>query len=289
LELRGTELPAGDFRIDILAEDAAGDPFIIENQFGATDHKHLGQLPSYLASQGTKATVVWIAERIRDEHRAAIDWLNANTGEGFNFFAVEIEALRIGASDPAPFFNVVSKPNDWARSVGAVARQSSSGELAERHRVRIAYWAALGEYLRSRKSVFRIRRDVKDTWCEFPIGRSGVVISATMSPTKRRIGVELYNYRDPLKACIRQLEAEKPQIEAEFGEPLEWLEMPGKKGSRIAVYRHNVDPADAATLGDLHAWTLDRMERFRRVFAERVKRLPLDAGEPAEDDVRDNV
>ena len=88
LELKGTEVPAGDFRLDVLAEDAEGNPVIIENQFGATDHRHLGQLISYAASQAGMSTVVWVAERFKDDHRAAIDWLNANTLEGVDFFAV---------------------------------------------------------------------------------------------------------------------------------------------------------------------------------------------------------
>src|SRR5262245_25285232 len=71
---------------------------VIENQFGPTDHTHLGQIMTYLAGQDGRTTVIWIAETIREEHRAAIDWLNASTIEGFNFFAVEVEALRIGNS-----------------------------------------------------------------------------------------------------------------------------------------------------------------------------------------------
>ena len=41
---------------------------------------HLGQLLTYAA--GLEAvTVVWIAERFTDEHRAALDWLNEITAE----------------------------------------------------------------------------------------------------------------------------------------------------------------------------------------------------------------
>jgi hypothetical protein len=277
LELKGIEVPAGDFRLDILAEDAEGNPVIIENQFGATDHRHLGQLISYAASQNRKLTVVWVAERFKDDHRAAIDWLNANTLEGFDFFAVEIEALKIGDSDPAPFFNVVAKPNNWAKSVGAVSRQSTTGELASRHRTRLAYWASFGEYLRKHDTTFVIRRPNKDHWFEFPIGRSGVVISATISATRfRRIGVELYLHRDAMKTGFRQLAADKAAIESEFGEALDWQELPTKKASRIAVFRQGVDPSDAASYEDLHAWMLDRMKRFQKVFAMRVKALTLD-------------
>ena len=277
LELKGIEVAAGDFRLDILAEDAEGHPVLIENQFGATDHRHLGQLISYVASQSGQATVVWVAERFKDDHRAAIDWLNASTIEDFGFFAVEIEALQIGDSDPAPFFNVVAKPNAWARSVGAVTRQSTSGEEPERHRIRQTYWTAFSEYLRANRSTFTIRRPGKDHWHSFSAGRSGIVISDTIYTKKKRLGVELYFHNDPMKVGIRQLAADKAAIEAEFGEPLEWQELPTKKASRIAIFRDGFDPADVATFPAQHAWMLSRMEAFRRVFAPRVKALDLSA------------
>lgn len=277
LELKGTEVAAGDFRLDILAEDTEGHPVLIENQFGPTDHRHLGQLISYVASQVGRATVVWVAERFKEDHRAAIDWLNASTIDDFDFFAVEIEALQIGDSDPAPFFNVVAKPNAWARSVGAVTRQSTTGELAARHHIRLSYWASFADYLKSKTSQFSIRRPNKDHWFEFRIGRSGIVISATINTQKKRAGVELYLRQDPSKAGIRQLAADRVAIEEEFGEPLEWQELPGKKASRIALYRQNVDPADTASYPELHAWMLSKMETFHRVFANRVRALNLDA------------
>jgi hypothetical protein len=87
---------------------------LIENQLGRTDHTHLGQLLTYAA--GLEAvTIVWIAQPITDEHRAALTWLNEITDERFRFFGLEIEAWRIGDSPPAPKFNVVVKPNDWTR------------------------------------------------------------------------------------------------------------------------------------------------------------------------------
>jgi hypothetical protein len=282
LELKGTEVAAGDFRLDILAEDVEGHPVLIENQFGPTDHRHLGQLISYVASQVGRATVVWVAERFKEDHRAAIDWLNSSTIDDFDFFAVEIEALKIGDSDPAPFFNVVAKPNAWARSVGAVTRQSIAGDLAAGDHTRLNYWRSFADYLKAEASHFSIRRPNKDHWFEFPIGRSGIVISATINTKKKRTGVELYLYRDPTKAGIRQLAAAREAIEKEFGEPLDWQELPGKKASRIAVYRQNVDPADAASYPDLHAWMLSKMDAFREVFANRVRGLTLDAAPEAD-------
>jgi hypothetical protein len=117
-----------------LARDIEGRIVVIENQFGSTDHTHLGQIMTYVAGQEGQATVVWIAETIREEHRAAIDWLNASTLEGFDFFAIEVEALRIGTSLPAPWFNVVAKPNNWTRGVGRVTRTATAGPPDERQK-----------------------------------------------------------------------------------------------------------------------------------------------------------
>jgi hypothetical protein len=287
LNLKGTEVAAGDFRLDVLAEDQGGNPVIIENQFGSTDHKHLGQLLSYLASLGDHATVVWIAEKVREEHRAAVDWLNAHTTDGFDFFALEIEALQIGDSLPAPFFNVVAKPNNWARSVSAISRQSATGELAERHKIRLAYWASFAEFLRVQAAPFSIRRPIKMSYCDFRIRKRGVVISTSISTEKRRAGVSLYFQSDPMKLAINRLRAELKAIEREFGEKLEWRDMAGKKASAIATYQFDVDPRDPAAYLEIHRWMLDRMQRFERVFVPRLKNSEFDAEQLVDEEADD--
>jgi hypothetical protein len=38
------------------------------------------------------AAVVWVARGLRDEHRAALEWLDEVTGEAVDIFGVEVEA-----------------------------------------------------------------------------------------------------------------------------------------------------------------------------------------------------
>ncbi|MBG0810807.1 DUF4268 domain-containing protein [Methylosinus sp. H3A] len=287
LEVEAVEHWVGSFRADILARstEEADHRVVIENQFGRTDHKHLGQILTYLAGIEGAKTIVWIAETIQPDHRAAIDWLNTNTADDFSFFAIEIELWRIDNSAPAPRFNVIASPNDWTRSARSAARHLGEGELAARHHVRLSYWASFSEFLKARGSHFKIRRPNKDHWFNFPIGRSDFVISATISTDKRRIGVELYARRDVDKSAFRALFADKLAIEREFGEALDWQELPTKKASRIALFRHSVDPSDESQREDLHDWMLAKMDRFKLVFGNRVKALSRPAdGEPLEED-----
>jgi hypothetical protein len=144
-----------------------------------------------------------------------------------------------------------------------------------RHHIRIAYWASFAEFLKAKGSNFRIRRSNKDHWFEFPIGRAGFTISATISIDKKRIGVELYNHNDANKTAFRALSKDKEQIEKDFGEALEWQELPGKKATRIAIFKYDTDPADETQRDAQHNWMLAKMDRFRAVFASRVKALTL--------------
>lgn len=116
LEIMAAEHPVGGFALDLIATDLrSNERVIIENQIETTDHLHLGQLLTY-AGGTDPANIVWIAAAFRDEHRAALDWLNLRTDPDTRFFGVEISAVRIGDSPPAPLFQVVAKPNDWARA-----------------------------------------------------------------------------------------------------------------------------------------------------------------------------
>ena len=121
LELESQEKNVGPFRADILCKDTATDNWVlIENQLEKTDHSHLGQLLTYAAGLNA-VTIVWIAERFTEEHRAALDWLNEHTDETINCFGLEIELWRIGDSTIAPKFNIISQPNDWSRTVKTAA------------------------------------------------------------------------------------------------------------------------------------------------------------------------
>ena len=109
LGFEGREVNIGSFRADILCKNEDDSWVLIENQLEKTNHDHLGKILTYSAGLNAQ-TIIWIAEKFEEEHRAALDRQNEITDERFRYFGIEMKVWKIGNSVLAPEFNIVSKP-----------------------------------------------------------------------------------------------------------------------------------------------------------------------------------
>lgn len=274
LELEAREKYVGPFRADILCKDTgSGSWVLVENQLGQTDHSHLGQLLTYAAGLQAE-TIVWITASFTDEHRAALDWLNAVTGETIHFFGLEIELWHIGNSPMAPKFNVVSKPNDWSRTVSEGARRLETTSYSEAQQLQLEFWTELKNFLQQHHGSIPIGTPKPQNWMDFPIGRSQFGLSAIIHTRDKRIGVALTLSGPNAKPHYYLLEREKTIIESELGTTLDWAENPGKiVRSSIYLHERNMNPLVKEQWPEQHAWLCEKLEAFKKVFAPRVKKL----------------
>ena len=112
LELEATEKRVGDFRADIVCHNRVDNSrVVIENQFEKSNHPHLGKVLTYAAGLDA-ATIIWIAEEFRKEHRDVLNWLNRSTHAALKFFGVELRVSQIADSPYAPEFTVVTDMNN---------------------------------------------------------------------------------------------------------------------------------------------------------------------------------
>ena len=282
LEVEAQEKEVGPFRADILCRNTADDSWVlIENQIEKTDHRHLGQLMTYAA--GLQAvTIVWVAAKFTEEHRASLDWLNKITGDGFHFFGLEVELWRIDDSIPAPKFNIVSKPNNWSKSISSAAQRLSEQPMTDTKIMQLQYWRDLSAYLGETSSNLRPQEPRAQHWYNFSIGRSGVKMTALLNTKENRIGAEICMFaEDSSKAFFHLLQNDKDQIEAEVGEPMIWKELPDKIASRIVLYRQ-CDPSNEADRSSQHEWLKNKLELLDKTFRARIKEINLDEWSPDE-------
>lgn len=228
------EQAAGDFSIDLVAEDENGGTVIIENQLEKSNHDHLGKIITYLTAMSAR-TAIWIVSDPRPEHVAAIAWLNESSSA--IFYMVKVEAVRIGDSPAAPLFTVIVGPSEAAQDAGQTKRQ-----IAERYTLRKRWWTTLLERAARVSKLHAHISPGEYSWVGASAGIRG--LNFNYSVTQEECSVELYIDRG--KESEKEntlifdiLYGDRETIEQAFGVPLNWQRLEGKRASRIKYTRKN--------------------------------------------------
>jgi len=271
LELVETEASVGDFAVDILARDlGTGQDVIIENQFGQTDHDHLGKLMTYAAGFDV-STVVWISETMREEHRQALDWLNRVTDTETQFFGILIELLQVDDSKPAFNFRPVVFPNEWSKSRKPTIDKKPSVKMQAYQE----YFQKMIDELREKHNFTGARVGRPQSNYGFASGFSGVIYGASYA-IGDRLRVDLYIYQGDLeenKRLFDLLHEDKVKIESEIGTSLEWERLDDKKASRIAIYRPGTIEDSPEELEEYRKWSISYLLKFTEVFGPRLEEI----------------
>ena len=254
--LEELESPVGGFSVDL--EEGTGGKIIIENQLEDTNHDHLGKIITYASGKGAEV-VVWVVRRARDEHKQAVEWLNQHTDENIGFFLLEIELWKINDSLPAPKFNVVERPNDWAKTMKAVEGLSDTKKL------QLEFWQAFNDYAFGKpefKNVFSKRKPQPQHWYDLSVGSSTYHLGLTVNTQKKRIGAEIYVNDD--KLAFEKFKSQKDLIEADLGVQLDWRV--ATKDCRILALNNGDIKKGEAAWPEYYDWYCSMALKLREVL-----------------------
>lgn len=258
------------FSLDLLAEDSAGNGVVIENQIEKTDHDHLGKVLTYLINLDAK-TAIWICSEAHQEHIQVVNWLNEIAPADMFFYLVKVEGIKIGDSLPAPLFSVICAPSDTMKEIG-----KAKEELAERHMLRLDFWERLLEKSKGRTQLFANRSPTKDNWLSTGSGRSELYYSYNLTKSEASVGLYIdkgKNFDDFNRQVFDMLYSKKDEIEADFGNPLIWDAVEGR---RYCGIRWNINDSG---LSDQDKWDalqdkmIDAMIRLEKAFKKHIQAL----------------
>jgi hypothetical protein len=282
LELEATEQSVGPFSADILCKNTADNSWVlIENQLERTDHTHLGQLLTY-ASGLSAVTIVWISSRMTEEHRAALDWLNEITSSEFNFFGLEIECWQIGGSIVAPKLNMVSKPNEWSRSVSRNTNQRSRTELSDIRKSQLDFWTGFRTHIDEINVPFKVGKAQPKQYMNVGIGRSGFTIVAGASrwnyvdntyDKTHELSVMLYLDSINAKVHYQGLIDQKNSISKYLSKDLKWKNDPKLKSCSIFVRKTPVHLDNKDSWPTYYEWLTEEVTGFYDYFKPIVSSL----------------
>lgn len=260
IDLEERESSVGNFSVDLFAtETGSGRKIIIENQLEDTNHDHLGKLITYASGKGAEV-IIWIVKRARDEHRQAIEWLNQHTDSNIGFFLVEIELWQINDSLLAPKFNVVEKPNDWAKAMKSIEGMS------ETDRLKLEFWQAFNDQMGSNPAFqkeFNLRKPQPQHWYDLSLGTSAYYVSININTQKKKIDAGLYIPND--KEVFHKLQQHKDTFEQTIGKDIVFHD--AGKSSRILLY-HSINVKDRAKWSEAANWLFETALKFKRTVKE---------------------
>ena len=259
------EESAGRYSVDIIADEVNTQrKVIIENQLESTDHKHLGQVLTYAAAFDA-SIIIWIVKDYTDEHKQAIDWFNRNMPEQISFFLVQLELWQIGDSDPAPKFNIICQPNNWAKNIQNAVLQERGG-TSDLKLLQQRFWQyvkdfALKSYNNLNVSFNRTPRP--QHWHTIKVGTSKAHLALTFNSRANQIGCELYITKD--EHLYRNIAKDEVELKKVLGDDLIFMDLPESTAFRIVKY-YSCDPKDESKWDEYSKWLIENAENFHKAF-----------------------
>jgi hypothetical protein len=168
------------------------------------------------------------------ELATSVMWLNKH---GLDITCIRLKPYKLGDRVVVDVSQLIPLPEaaDYEIKIRAQAQESKKVRTARQDFFR-RFWAQLVERSKSKTQLFANRKTTSDHWFTAGIGRAG--FSLHLSLTEERARVECYirmgkDSDDRNEAAFRALLDQREQIEAAFGEPLDWQELPDRIGCRI--------------------------------------------------------
>lgn len=259
IKLVQTEAEVGRFNVDILAEEeGSGRKIIIENQLEDTNHDHLGKIITY-ASGYNAEIIIWVVRDYREEHQKAIDWLNEHTDEKTSFFLIKIELWQIENSNPAPKFDIIVSPNEWAKAIKA---NPAGSDMTETKLQQLDFWTKFKSYVRAKDSKIRLQTPRPQHWYDVSIGSSDAHIALTINSKKNLLGIEIYISKN--KELFHFFQKFKEEIEKEIGEKAEWIDSAIISSIKVKKEVSGVFSQNEAE--DYFAWLYVKTILLKKVF-----------------------
>jgi hypothetical protein len=201
-----------------------------------------------------------------------LDWLNSVTDESVSYFGIEIELFRIGSSDPAPMFNIISSPNEWNKSL---KRKAEAASLTPTKTLQLEYWQTMKETLEGMASVkFRPQKPLPQHWTNISIGKYGFKICALANSRDKWIGVQLVVFTSDALEDFRKLrEQYEDDAKENLSGELEWAEKDGGKEHHVNLIFADRDPLDKKQWKEQHKILIEWIGKFHKYFSDKVKKL----------------
>lgn len=219
--------------------------------------------------------LVLIAANFRKEVTAAVLWL---LGHGVLAQCHRVVPYSFGEEVFIDLQQIIPTPEAADYMIGMAAKDSEQqaveGGQRRSEKLRLAFWAQTLEALRERNiGRYENLSPSKDHWLPHGTGISQCIYVLVFLKKEVRVEVSLQRpEKNENKWLFDELKKQQTEIEAKFGERLQWLRLDDKKSSRIHFARA-FDGFNEANWPNMIAWLCEHIVPLQNAFSEPLARL----------------
>jgi uncharacterized protein DUF4268 len=246
-------------------------------QFIGGDDAHLQAEKSLLGFLGWESAadaaltgevkIVLVSANFSVELTTAVLWLNKRN---LDITCVRLRPYRLDGQVLIDVQQIIPLPEaaDYETKIRAQQQETRKVE-SSRHKIFRKFWSQLIERSRPKTSVVANRTGGRDHWLTGGLGKSGFQLNFVLLQEESRVECYIDQGKgsdESNLATLKKLEAQREQIETQFGNPLDWQELEDSRGCRICYVLHGGWRTPENAWPDLQDRMIDAMVRLEKAI-----------------------
>ncbi|MDF2857475.1 MAG: hypothetical protein K0Q87_3326 [Neobacillus sp.] len=234
-----------------------------------------GDYENLILNSGQTQRIIMVAAKFRKEVTSTVFWL-------LNY-KLRIQCFKVTpyALDNELFLDieqVIPLKDAEEYMIGMAEKNqediSTQEDVKNRHILRVDFWKLLLKEMNAKSSLFQNISPSKDNWIGAGTGIGNVSFQFAITGTYA--GIALYMWRSNTmenKYIFDELYKVREEVEAAFGDPLEWRRLDGNKGSDILFRKTGVSVFNKEDWPKMINFMVDSMIRFEKAFQSPLKKI----------------
>lgn len=177
--------------------------------------------------------IVLVAADFSTELTTSVMWLNKHD---LDIRCIRLRPHRLGGEILIDATQIIPLPEavEYEVKLRRQEREKRSVTGERQHTLR-RFWSQFIDRSIAKTNLFANRSPSTDNWLGTPLGRSGVNLNGVLTQEDCRVEcfIGITGDAETNTAIFNELAAQRSAIEASFGEPLDWQDMPDRLGCRI--------------------------------------------------------
>lgn len=233
------------------------------------------ELEETVLNSGNDQRMIFIAANFRREVTATVLWL---INRGIRAQCFKVTPYAFGNELMVDIRQIIPTPEAADFMIGMSSKESDEKVAQDTqkklHALRRDFWEQALDRLRADGvDLYRNISPGRDHWLNAGSGITACPYRMIFSRDELRVEMGLQRTStSENKWLFDELFAQKEEIEAAFGEPLEWRRLDDKKQSRV-VYAHPFNGFDRESWPEMTAWLSKYIARLEAAFSNPLAQL----------------